>query len=114
MPSKTKNEIRIYRRRKVNEEGHRNRMGRTSETQRLSDYVQGQKGRIVRVQGDDRSRRRMSEMGFTRGMEVQVVKAAPLTDPVEYLVKGYHVSLRREQAAHILMNRPDMEARNHE
>ncbi|MDQ7781902.1 MAG: FeoA family protein [Desulfomonilaceae bacterium] len=89
-------------------------MGRTGEALRLSDFLQGQKGRIVTVRGDGESRRRMCEMGFTRGMEVQVVRAAPLKDPVEYLVKGYHVSLRREQAALILMDRADLEVRNSE
>ena len=52
----------------------------------------------------------MTEMGFTKGAEVKVVKAAPLTDPVEYIIKGYHVSLRREQAEHIIMEPPSLEA----
>ena len=77
---------------------------------KLSEYVQGQKGRIVKVLGDGESRRRISEMGFTRGAEVQVVKYAPLSDPVEYLVKGYHVSLSRVQAANILVAQSDKEA----
>jgi Fe2+ transport system protein FeoA len=81
---------------------------------RLSDYLEGQTGLIVEVQGDAASRRRMSEMGFIRGSEVKVVKDAPLKDPVEYLVKGYHVSLRRDQAAQILMDRPKVEQRSHE
>ena len=95
-------------------EGSKRQMGSVSETFRLSDYLQGEKGRIIMVQGDPDSRRRMSEMGFTRGNEVQVVKAAPLRDPVEYLVKGYHVSIRREQADHIVMDQPNPEAVSHE
>lgn len=90
-----------------------NELGQES-SMRLSDYVRGQKGRIIKIEGDSESRRRMSEMGFTRGVEVQVVKDAPLTDPVEYLVKGYHVSLRRIQAAKIIMARPNEEAHHHE
>lgn len=80
------------------------------ETVRLTDYNPGQRGCIVRVQGDNESRRRLSEMGFTRGVEVLVVRNAPLTDPVEYMIKGYHVSLRKEQAAEIVMDRPVTEA----
>lgn len=91
-----------------------NSVGMNGESPALSDYTQGQRGNIVRVHGSDESRRRMSEMGFIRGTEVVVVKDAPLGDPVEYLVKGYHVSLRRDQAARILMDRPGMERRNHE
>ncbi len=110
----TNTEIGAYRRKELHEQGCTERVDKVGEALRLSDYLQGQKGRIIRVQGDDESRRRMSEMGFTKGIEVKVVKAAPLTDPVEYLLKGYHVSLRREQAAHILMDRPNVEARDHE
>jgi len=46
------------------------------------------------------------EMGFVRGAKVKVAKYAPLNDPVEYIIKGYHVTLRREQADNILMNAP--------
>ncbi len=88
-------------------------MGRTGEPLRLSEYLQDQKGRIIEVQGDDESRPRMSEMVFTKGIEVLVVKAAPLTEPVEYFVKGHHVSLRKEQTAHILVESPNMEVPHH-
>jgi Fur family ferric uptake transcriptional regulator len=40
-------------------------------------------------------------MGFLRGTEVYVEKYAPLKDPIELILKGYHVSLRVEEAAHI-------------
>ena len=54
-------------------------------------------------------------MSVTYQVETEaVVKAAPLTDPIEYIVKGYHVSLRREQAAYILMEQPILEAVNNE
>jgi len=46
------------------------------------------------------------EMGFVRGSEVKVVKHAPLKDPLEFVIRGYHVSLRKEEAAHILMEKP--------
>ncbi len=48
-------------------------------------------------------KKRLLEMGFVTGSVVEVVKYAPLKDPVEYMVKGYHVSLRHEEAAHILV-----------
>ncbi len=73
----------------------------------LSDYKPGQKGRVVKVCGNPDFRRRMMEMGFVKGTEVSVVKYAPLNDPMELVLMGYHLSIRRGQAADILMNIPE-------
>ena len=67
----------------------------------LSDLRQGQTATVVRIGGDGPFRRRLLEMGFLRGTEVCVVKYAPLRDPIELILKGYHVSLRVDEAAHI-------------
>lgn len=72
---------------------------------RLSDFRPGECGSIVQVCGNPDFRLRMMEMGFVRGAQVQVIKYAPLTDPIEFVIKGYHVSLRRTEAADILMNK---------
>ncbi|MEW6351180.1 MAG: FeoA family protein [Thermodesulfobacteriota bacterium] len=77
---------------------------------RLSSYKPGQKGKIVQICGNGDLRLRMMEMGFVKGAEIEVVKYAPLTDPIEFLIKGYHVCLRRDQAAEILMNEPEKAA----
>ena len=53
------------------------------------------------VSGETRLRRRILEMGINRGATVYVEKYAPLKDPIELIVKGYHVSMRVEEAAHI-------------
>ncbi len=68
---------------------------------RLSELRTGQSGTIVRVGGHGAFRKRIMEMGFVRGMKVEVIRNAPLRDPVEYRVMGYNVSLRREEAARI-------------
>jgi Fe2+ transport system protein FeoA len=73
---------------------------------KLSHYKPGDKGAIVQICGAPDFRLRMMEMGFIRGVEVEVVKYAPLNDPIEFIIKGYHVTLRREQAADILMLEP--------
>lgn len=65
---------------------------------RLADLNTGEKGVIVRVHGHGSFRKRLIEMGFIQGKEVQVVLNAPLRDPIEYEVIGYKVSLRREEA----------------
>lgn len=67
----------------------------------LSDLEPGERARIIRVGGRGRSRRRFMEMGLVSGETVVVERIAPLGDPVEFFVKGYHVSLRRDDAQHI-------------
>jgi Fe2+ transport system protein FeoA len=68
---------------------------------RLSDLVPGQRARIIRVGGRGRARRRFMEMGLVSGETVLVERVAPLGDPVEFFVKGYHLSLRNSEAQHI-------------
>ena len=67
----------------------------------LSELREGQTASIVSIQGEGPFRRRLLEMGFLRGTEVYVEKYAPLKDPIELILKGYHVSLRVNEAAHI-------------
>jgi ferrous iron transport protein A len=76
----------------------------------LSEYRPGEKGRVLQVCGNPDFRRRLMEMGFVKGTEVSVVKYAPLNDPMELVLMGYHVSIRRGEAADILMNTPDKAA----
>lgn len=76
----------------------------------LSAFKQGERGLIIKVQGSGAFRKRLQEMGFIKGTEVFVEKYAPLRDPVELVVKGYHVSLRVEEAAQVLMERQGQEA----
>jgi ferrous iron transport protein A len=77
---------------------------------KLSNLKPGQKGKIAQVCGHPDFRLRMMEMGFTKGSEVMVVKYAPLSDPVEFVIKGYHVTLRKDQASDILINELDQAA----
>lgn len=65
---------------------------------RLSELKTGEKGVIVKVMGRGVFRRRITEMGFIRGKEVQVIQNAPLKDPIHYRIMGYDVSLRRNDA----------------
>ncbi|MDO4190675.1 MAG: ferrous iron transport protein B [Bacteroidales bacterium] len=67
----------------------------------LSDMAEHTRCVILKVHGHGGFRHRILEMGFVRGEVVDVVKNAPLHDPVEYLVMGSHVSLRRSEAANI-------------
>ena len=67
----------------------------------LSELKEGQTATITRVGGNGMLRRRILEMGILRGTDVYVEKYAPLKDPVELIVKGYHISLRVGEAAQI-------------
>ncbi|PID89576.1 MAG: ferrous iron transport protein B [Bacteroidia bacterium] len=64
----------------------------------LSRLKNGDKGVIVKVKGYGAFRKRITEMGFVKGQVVEVIKNAPLKDPVEYKVMGYNISLRRSEA----------------
>ncbi|MFA7358267.1 MAG: ferrous iron transport protein B [Bacteroidales bacterium] len=68
---------------------------------RLSELKTGDKAVIVKVYGHGGFRRRILEMGFVRGKVVECVMNAPLNDPVDYRIMGYHISLRRSEAAMI-------------
>ncbi len=67
----------------------------------LSEMQKGQTGTVVKVGGNDRLRRRIFEMGILKGTDIYVEKYAPLRDPLELIVKGYHISLRIEEASTI-------------
>lgn len=65
----------------------------------LSDFAVGESGRIVRVTGEGRLRRRLFDMGVTPDAEVTLRKRAPLGDPIEVTLRGYELTLRKTEAA---------------
>ena len=67
----------------------------------LSRLAVGDRGRIVAVRGP--ARRRLMDLGFVRDEPIEVERVAPLGDPVEYVIKDVHMSLRRRDADHILV-----------
>ena len=68
---------------------------------RLSELKPGEKGVVSKVVGDREIRRRLLDMGLTRGTEIIVVRRAPLGDPVEFLLKGYNLSLRKRESENV-------------
>lgn len=74
---------------------------------RLSDLKTGETGIITKVSGHGAFRKRITEMGFIRGKQVNVIKNAPLQDPVEYEIMGYKISLRRSEARLVEVVSPD-------
>ena len=70
--------------------------GNTMKT--LRDIKVGGRARVVKVHGEGALRRRIMDMGITRGVEVYVRKMAPLGDPIEINLRSYELSLRRADA----------------
>ena len=64
----------------------------------LRDVKVGERVTIVRLHGEGAIKRRIMDMGLTRGTEVFVRKVAPLGDPMELTVRGYELTLRKEDA----------------
>ena len=64
----------------------------------LRDVSVGQTVKVTRLNGDGPFKRRIMDMGITKGVEVYVRKVAPLGDPVEITVRGYELSLRKADA----------------
>lgn len=71
----------------------------------LSDLLPGEEARVVRVGAQGAIRQRLIEMGFVRGAHLRLERLAPLGDPMELVIKGYHLSLRREEGACITVTR---------
>ena len=76
----------------------------------LSELRTGEKAYIVKVKGHGGFRKRIVEMGFIKGQQVEVMLNAPLQDPVKYKVMGYEVSLRRQEAEMIEVSTDEQDA----
>jgi len=63
----------------------------------------GARARVIAVLGSGTVARRLMEMGVVPGAHVRVIKAAPLGDPIEVRVRGYHLALRRTEAQSIMV-----------
>ncbi|HOP86640.1 MAG TPA: ferrous iron transport protein A [Syntrophorhabdaceae bacterium] len=71
----------------------------------LEGLKPGEKGKVIKVEGDKNLKRRLLDMGVVPGVEIKLEKVAPLGDPIDILVKGYHLSLRKKEARIILLER---------
>jgi len=71
------------------------------EVKPLKAMKPGEKGSVLSIERGSDLRRRLLDMGVVKGAEVEVVRLAPLGDPMEVLIKGYNLTLRKEEAAKI-------------
>lgn len=63
----------------------------------------GEKVKVVKLEGEGAVKRRIMDMGITKGSDVYVRKVAPLGDPIEVTVRGYELSIRKEDADRIVV-----------
>lgn len=73
------------------------------ESRTLKDIKCGETAIVAKLNGDGAHKRRIMDMGITKGVEIFVRKVAPLGDPIEVRVRGYELSLRKSDAANILV-----------
>ena len=64
----------------------------------LKDVPIGKKVKVIKLNGEGPVKRRIMDMGITKGVEIIVRKVAPLGDPIEITVRGYELSLRKADA----------------
>ena len=67
----------------------------------LREVPVGGTAKVVRIHGEGAVKRRIMDMGITKGVEIRVRKVAPLGDPIEITVRGYELSIRKADAGSI-------------
>ena len=71
--------------------------------QTLKETKCGQNVTVVKVEGSGAVKRRIMDMGLTKGTSIYVRKVAPLGDPVEITIRGYELSIRRQDAENVIV-----------
>lgn len=71
----------------------------------LKQLNPGESGKVLSIGERGPMRRRIMDMGVTPGAEIKVIKVAPLGDPIEINIRGYELSLRKAEAAQIVIER---------
>jgi len=72
---------------------------------RLSELKDCERAKIIKVGGNIKFKKRLLEMGFVKGEIIERKKCAPLADPIEFIIKNYHVLLRGEEAFDIIVEK---------
>lgn len=69
----------------------------------LKDFSPGETGVVLKISNAGKIKRRLYDMGVTPGAEIKLVKVAPLGDPLCVLLRGYELSVRKDEAAEVVM-----------
>jgi Fe2+ transport system protein FeoA len=69
----------------------------------ISELKPGSRGVVTKLEGEAGLRHYLLEMGFTRGAKVEFIREAPLGDPIDLRIRGYRLSLRKAEAAAVIV-----------
>ena len=69
----------------------------------LKDVKVGGSVRCIKIEGEGPLKRRIMDMGITKGVEILVKKVAPLGDPIQISIRGYELSIRKEEAERVIV-----------
>ena len=75
----------------------------TKKNLKLSDAKEGRVYRVVRIEGTRIVKRRILDLGLLPGLEIKVIRQAPLKDPIEVVAKGNPISIRRAEASYVVL-----------
>ena len=64
----------------------------------IKDMAVGETAKVIKINGEGKVKRRIMDMGITKGVDVYVRKVAPLGDPIELTIRGYELSIRKDDA----------------
>lgn len=70
---------------------------------KLNEFSVGEEGIVINVEGEGKIKRRLFDMGVTPGARVLMQKKAPLGDPIQILIRGYELTLRKNEAVYVMM-----------
>ncbi len=76
---------------------------RTDNMKTLKDVKIGSKVKVIKLEGEGAIKRRIMDMGITKGVEIYVRKVAPFGDPIEVNLRGYELSLRKQDAEMVIV-----------
>ena len=69
----------------------------------LNTFIVGEQGKVKKIETEGKIKRRLFDMGVTPGTEIVLKKLAPLGDPIEVTIRGYELTLRKDEANKVLM-----------
>ena len=69
----------------------------------LNEFIVGENGVVLKITAEGKIKRRLFDMGVTPGANITLKKIAPLGDPIQVLIRGYDLTLRRDEAKTVLM-----------
>jgi ferrous iron transport protein A len=81
---------------------------------KLSELNIGDRAEVIKIEGEGEIVRRLMDMGLLVGTKLRLRQVAPLGDPIDICMRGFYMSLRKQEAEHIIVRKYDGECEGHE